>query len=699
MSDQTRKKDMKRKRAQSIHTYFKPIGPISQPSEHGDGANTNDVQPSEENNPSHAEGDAQDVPVPEVTEEATKPVGKCGSDTFTVKGFDKWKKVNNGKECAFLKHMGTTPSSAHNFAVRCYENLKNNPIHIDKVMKKQTKQMVLDARLRLKTSIDAMRWLMFQACPFRGNDESEDSKNQGNFKEMIKLLASYNKDVQEVVQNAPKNAKYTSSTIQKEIASIISRKVQTSIKEEMGNSKFAILVDECRDESKKEQMAVVVRFVNIEGLIRERFLDLVHVSDTCALTLKNKIIAVLVDNGLNVQDIRGQGSSTPIGFGCRFKGVSASPKRNDELLENQAAQIAREIELGELDTGRGANQIGSLQRAGDTRWSSHHKSIKSLLKMSAATISVLRSVATDRSATRNSRGDAAGALKILNTFDFVFILHLMERIMKITDILCVKLQNKSLDIANALDCVSNTKSLLAELRQDGWESLFEDVKSFCAKHEIDIPDMDQRYVDVPKSRNKHENTTVIHHYKVDVFNVAIDQQMIELNDRFSSQVTELLDLCSSLDPRHDAFDKSKICTLVEKFYPADFTSQERDRLECELPHFQLDTLNHPEIKNCKSLADMTKGIIKTGKSSDYPMVERLLRLVITLPVSTATAEQAFSAMKLVKTRLRSKLGDDFLRHCTIVYIEKEIAAKFSSNDIIEIFDTGARKSDFKLIDM
>uniref|UniRef100_A0A8I6XQ67 DUF4371 domain-containing protein n=1 Tax=Hordeum vulgare subsp. vulgare TaxID=112509 RepID=A0A8I6XQ67_HORVV len=312
-------------------------------------------------------------------------------------------------------------------------------------------------------------------------------------------------------------------------------------------------------------MAVVLRFVNIEGLIRERFLDLVHVSDTCALTLKNKIIAVLVDNGLNVQDIRGQGydgASNMRGEWNRLKALilrecpyayyihclahqlqlalvaasrevnevhnffqhanfvvntgSASPKCNDELLENQVAEIAREIELGELDTGRGANQIGSLQRAGDTRWSSHYKSIKSLLKMFAATVLVLRSVATDRSATRNSRGDVAGALKILNTSDFVFILHLMERFIKITDILCVKLQNKSLDIVNALDCVSNTKSLLAELREDGWESLFEDVKSFCVKHEINIPNMDQRYVDVTKSRNKHDNTTVIHHYKIDV---------------------------------------------------------------------------------------------------------------------------------------------------------------------------------------
>ena len=155
--------------------------------------------------------------------------------------------------------------------------------------------------------------------------------------------------------------------------------------------------------------------------------------------------------------------------------------------------------MGELDTGRGANQIGSLQRAGDTRWSSHYKSIKSLLKMFAATVTVLRSVAADRSATRNSRGDAGGALKILLTFDFVFILHLMERIMKIMDVLCLKLQHKSLDIANALDCVSNTKVLLGELREDGWDNLFEDVKSFCVKHEIDIPDMDQKYVSFPIS--------------------------------------------------------------------------------------------------------------------------------------------------------------------------------------------------------
>ena len=81
------------------------------------------------------------------------------------------------------------------------------------------------------------------------------------------------------------------------------------------------------------------------------------------------------------------------------------------------------------------------------------------------------------------------------------------------------------------------------------------------------------------------------------------------------------------------------------------------------------------------------------------MVDRLLRLVITLPVSTATTERAFSAMKLVKTRLRNKMGDDFLRHYMVVYIGKEIAAKITSDEIINLFDTGGRRAEFKLIDM
>jgi hypothetical protein len=92
-----------------------------------------------------------------------------------------------------------------------------------------------------------------------------------------------------------------------------------------------------------------------------------------------------------------------------------------------------------------------------------------LKKIIAATISVLRSIANDRSVTRYSQlGDAAGVLKIIVTFDFVFVLLMMEKIMKVTDVLCQTLQKKDIDIINAIGCVSNIKEILQGLRNDGW---------------------------------------------------------------------------------------------------------------------------------------------------------------------------------------------------------------------------------------
>lgn len=62
---------------------------------------------------------------------------------------------------------------------------------------------------------------------------------------MLKLLASYNKDVKAVIlENAPQNAKYTSLDVQKEILAIMARKVQKNIREEIGDSKICIMVDE-----------------------------------------------------------------------------------------------------------------------------------------------------------------------------------------------------------------------------------------------------------------------------------------------------------------------------------------------------------------------------------------------------------------------------------------------------------------------
>lgn len=86
-----------------------------------------------------------------------KPIGRSGSDTFTVKGFQNWKKVNDGTACSFLTHMGKDTSSAHNYSVQCYNNFKNRKAHVDQMVLKRKEKMVADARLRVVTTIDALR--------------------------------------------------------------------------------------------------------------------------------------------------------------------------------------------------------------------------------------------------------------------------------------------------------------------------------------------------------------------------------------------------------------------------------------------------------------------------------------------------------------------------------------------------------------
>jgi hypothetical protein len=314
--------------------------------------------------------------------------------------------------------------------------------------------------------------------------------------------------------------------------------------------------------------------------------------------------------------------------------VVSSSKRNDDLHANQVAEMERLIELGDLETASGANQVGTLRRSGDTRWSSHYDSVCSLLRAYKATYLVLKDIATTKGpgSTASVRGKAAGAVRLMMSFDFVFILHLMKELMGITDLLCRKLQQKSQDIVNAMDDVATTKKLIQNLRDHGWSKLLEEVTAFCTKQGITIPDMNGFYADYIRSRSSSE-TTVEHHYRYDVFIVAVDQQLQELNSRFSEQATELLVLCTSLDPK-DSFSSFKIddvCTLASKFYPADFSDQEIVKLRCQLQHYELDVPTNPKFQDLTSVGDLCRRLEETKKSEDYYLIDRYT--ICYLPVS------------------------------------------------------------------
>ncbi|XP_039135708.1 uncharacterized protein LOC120273127 [Dioscorea cayenensis subsp. rotundata] len=79
------------------------------------------------------------------------------------------------------------------------------------------------------------------------------------------------------------------------------------IVDDIGDSYFSLMVDEARGASIKQQMGVVLQYVNKNGHVIERFLALVHVPDTSAISLKNAIDCLFAKHKLSLSRLRGQG--------------------------------------------------------------------------------------------------------------------------------------------------------------------------------------------------------------------------------------------------------------------------------------------------------------------------------------------------------------------------------------------------------
>ena len=69
----------------------------------------------------------------------------------------------------------------------------------------------------------------------------------------------------------------------------------------------------------------------------------------------------------------------------------------------------------------------------------------------------------------------------------------------------------------------------------------------------------------------------------------------------------------------------------------------------QLQHNEFDVTKHPDFQNMGTIFELCRGLEISGKSKFYHLIDRQIRLVLTLPVSTATTERAFLAMKLLKT--------------------------------------------------
>ncbi|XP_075088081.1 uncharacterized protein LOC107824361 [Nicotiana tabacum] len=436
-----------------------------------------------------------------------------------------------------------------------------------------------------------------------------------------------------ILENAPQNDTLTCPMIQKDIINVCAKEKIKAIIGDINGDYFGILVDESKDISHTEQMALVLRYVDKNGKVVEKFVGLVHgydgasnmrgeISGLKTLIMKNSssacyihcfahqlqlTLVAIAKKYFDVEDIFCHVTNL-------LNVIGGSFKHRDLLRHFQAEKLEQLLESGEVHIGRGLNQERGLQRPGDTRWGSHLKILDNFIVIFSSIVRVLEVIKYEGS-TSNERNQANYLLSEMTTFKFVFMLHLMLKVLAMSNELKKILQKRDQDIMNVVEFLNITKKRLQDMRESGWKSLLDDVSSFCVMHDILIPKMDLQ----------------------------------ELNDHFDVVSSDLLLGMASLNPVKSFanFDKGRIMTLGN-CYPNEF-----DEVQIRDLSYQLDTF--------------------------------IVLLTLILPVATATVERAFSSMKQIKNEERNSMGDQYLNDCLVCYIERDIFTNVSNDVIMDRF--------------
>ncbi|KAL3636798.1 hypothetical protein CASFOL_019097 [Castilleja foliolosa] len=546
-------------------------------------------------------------------------------DSFVKSGYGNWRRAT----AKFADHVGNV-NSWHNQARELFDNFQNQRQSVTRAFTTGKEVMDDQYRKRLTASLQVVRFLLRQCLPFRGDDEGSTSLNKGNFLELLDWLSANNEEVAKVVRtNAPGNAQMTSPNIQKQLTNACAIETTISILiSDLGDRPFSVMVDESRDCSVKEQMAINIRYVDRRGYIIERFLAIVHVRDYICLgqgydgasNMRGEF------NGLKTLVLRENSSAHYIHcFAHQLQLVvvsvcqvnrwiddffaytsmiinafGSSCKRSDILRQAEHDRLVGLLESMEISSGIGLNQATSLCRPCDTRWGTHYTTICRLMDMWVSVLIVLQTIFDD--GVVNARATSHSLIEKMETYDFVFIMILMRKLLGMTNALSNILLAKDQNIENAIHQMRIVKENLQELRESGWDILCIEVNAFCEKNSIPIIDMEAGRRRGSRQLRGSEIVTNYHFFRVEIFYEVVDMLSQEMNNRFPEKSTELLSCISCLSPRLSfiSFDVDKLIHLAHQ-YPDDFTLTELPFIRQELQTYVQDLQKGVRFKDLDNL--------------------------------------------------------------------------------------------------
>ena len=151
----------------------------------------------------------------------------------------------------------------------------------------------------------------------------------GNF---IKLL-NFRDDAGDLILkehlSAPKNSTYISKTTQNKLIECCGNAIEEILINDIKKSKyFSIMADKASDCAMLEQFSIVIRYVDLNGSIKEVFLLFFECkTGTSGLNMATNIIETLKEFSVDIKNCRGQSYDGAASTSDEYKGVSSLLKK------------------------------------------------------------------------------------------------------------------------------------------------------------------------------------------------------------------------------------------------------------------------------------------------------------------------------------------------------------------------------------
>ena len=228
---------------------------------------------------------------------------------------------------SFLKPMimaATAPSAWNTHEIALENPTATIQCHISTEREKRIKENRKLLQLIAKVVLYCGR----QCIALRGDKERFDQPgNPGNFRALLMLMSEDNDMLAQNLRNANR-VTYISPQSQNEMIEVIRKKfVQTRITQVILDARFfSILADEATSHN-EEKLAIVIRFADSNGDIREEFIDFKSLERTTGAAISNSILECLRDLNIPIRDCRGQGYDGAAAMSSEGVGIQAEIRR------------------------------------------------------------------------------------------------------------------------------------------------------------------------------------------------------------------------------------------------------------------------------------------------------------------------------------------------------------------------------------